>query len=91
MQIMEKVRETGFLGREFLLWLWFRSETGEGLFDLGELGHVELWIDGKVVLEAESDEGVEKITCAGENARLKEARFALTKNKLHVRLFAFKR
>lgn len=81
MQVMEKVRDTEFLGREFLLWLWFRCETREGLFDLGEEGHVELWIDRKVVLEAEGDEGVEKIACTGENSRLREARFALTRKK----------
>jgi recombination associated protein RdgC len=81
MQLMEKVRETEFLGREFLLWLWYRCETYEGRFDLGEDGQVELWFDRKIVLQSESDHGAEKITCSGENPHLREARFALTKNK----------
>ena len=81
MQLMEKVRQTEFLGREFLLWLWFQCEINEERFDLGENGQAELWFDRRIVLQAESDEGVEKITCSGENPHLREARFALTKNK----------
>lgn len=81
MQLIEKVRQTEFLGREFLLWLWYRSEINEGRFDLGEDGQVELWFDRRIVLQSESDEGIEKVTCSGDNLHLREARFALTKNK----------
>ena len=81
MQLLEKVRETEFLGREFLVWLWFRSETGRGLFDLGEKGTAELWFDGKITLQSETERGVETITCAGETPNMKEARFALAEDK----------
>lgn len=81
MQLMERVRGSEFLGREFLVWLWFKSEIDEGRFDLGELGYAELWFDRKIVLQSETDEGTEKIACSGDNPDLKEARFALTKNK----------
>lgn len=81
MQLMERVRQSEFLGREFLLWLWFQSENNEGRFDLGERGFVELWFDRKLVLQSESDEGTEKITCSGDHLHLREAHFALTKNK----------
>ena len=81
MQLMERVQGSEFLGREFLVWLWFKGEVDEGRFDLGELGYVELWFDRKIVLQSETDEGTEKIACSGDNPHLKEARFALTKNK----------
>ncbi|GAG02426.1 unnamed protein product [marine sediment metagenome] len=82
MQLMDRVRKSEFLGQEFLLWLWFRSETNQGIFDLGDAGKAELWLDRKLVLQSESDDEVAKITCSGGNpSQLKEARFALTENK----------
>jgi hypothetical protein len=81
MQLLDRVKKTEFLGREFLLWLWFRSETNRGEFDLGEQGKVELWFDGRMTLQSESEQAVETITCSGENPLLREARFALTENK----------
>lgn len=81
MNLSERIKKTEFLGREFLVWLWFRSETQEGVFDLGELGTIELWLEGKMTLESDGDEYGEKVTCTGSASRLKEARFALTKNK----------
>ena len=81
MEVLERVRQSEFLGRDFLIWVWFKSETNEGQFDLGELGKGELWFDGRVTLQSDSDEDIETITCSGENPHLREARFALTENK----------
>ncbi|HBF43226.1 MAG TPA: hypothetical protein DDW42_06265 [Desulfobacteraceae bacterium] len=81
MQILEKVKETQFLGREFLVWLWFRAETDRGIFDMGDKGTSELWFDGKLTLQSESERGVETIICAGEASNMREARFALTEDK----------
>lgn len=81
MQLMDRVGEGEYLGSEFLLWLWFKSETNEGRFDLGEKETAELWFDRKIVLQSEGDEGVEKIACSGDHPHLREARFALTENK----------
>ena len=81
MNLAERMKQTEFLGREFLTWLWFRSESGEGVFDLGDLGTVELWFEGKMTLESDGDERGDKVTCSGAGTRLREARFALTKNK----------
>jgi recombination associated protein RdgC len=82
MQLMDRVRKTEFLGQEFLLWLWFRMDTDRARFDLGDTGTADLWLGRRIVLQAESDEGVEKITCSGGNpVHLKEARLALTENK----------
>ena len=81
MQILERVKETEFMGNEFLVWLWFRSETGRGLFDIGERGTAELWFDGKITLQSETERGVETIICTSETTNMKEARFALTEYK----------
>ena len=81
MQLLERVKKHEFLGREFLLWLWFRSETRQGIFDLGKEGQAELWLERRIVLQSEGDQGLEKVTCSGDNPDLKEARFALTENK----------
>ena len=80
MSLTERVKQTEFLGREFLTWLWFRSETREGVFDLDDLGTVEVWFEGKMTLDSGADEPGGKVTCTG-STRLREARFALAKGK----------
>ncbi len=80
MQLLEKVRETEFLGKEFLAWLWFRSETEKGSFKLGDKT-IEIWFDGKITLQGENERGLETVTCSGESQNMKEARFALAENK----------
>jgi recombination associated protein RdgC len=81
MQLLDKVRKTEFLGREFLAWLWFRAETDRGLFDMGEKGTAELWFDGKITLQSENEMGAETIICAGRTSNMREARFALAEDK----------
>jgi hypothetical protein len=81
MQLIEKARNYEFLGREFLVWLWFKSETNDGRFSLGEAGNAELWFDGRIVLQPDEDERDDKVICLGETSRLREARFALAEYK----------
>ena len=81
MDVIEKVEKTELLGRDFLVWLWFKSETGNGVIDLGDGGYAEIRFEGKITLETENDAALESVTCSGDNPRLKEARFALTENK----------
>lgn len=81
MKLLEKVTKTEFLGREFLVWLWFRAETEQGVYDLSGGGKADLWFDGKITLQGENERGVETITCTGEAQNMKEARFALSENK----------
>lgn len=81
MDVLERVRQTAFLGKDFLVWLWFKSEKEDRYFDLGRLGIVELWFDAKIILSSEDDQGIESVTCVAPNHHLKEARFALAQNK----------
>ena len=81
MDVMEKVEKTEPVIRDFLIWLWFKSETNDGIIDLGDDGHAEIRFSGKITLETDADEPKESVTCSGDHPRLKEARFALTENK----------
>ncbi len=80
-QVLEKVRNTESLGREFLAWLWFKSETNHGVFDLGEDEKAEIWFSGRMTLQSVHDMGVETITCTGDHPNMREARFALAEKK----------
>jgi hypothetical protein len=79
MQLIERAANYEFLGREFLVWLWFRSDTREGRFFLSAEEAVELWFDGRIVLQKDSES--EKVICLGESSHPKEARFALAEYK----------
>ena len=81
MEVMEKVEKKDFLGKDFLVWLWFKSEVNHGVIEIEDKGHAEVRFAGKITLESEDDEKSESITCSGINSRLKEARYALTENK----------
>ncbi len=78
MDIFELLHDKEFLGREFLTWLWFKSETQDGQFALADSKQVLLWFDDKVVLQSD---GHEIISCQGENSALIEARHALRDGK----------
>jgi len=81
MDVLEKVEQTEPVIRDFLVWLWFKSETNGGIIDLANNGHAAIRFNGKITLETDADEPKESITCSGDHPRLKEARFALTENK----------
>jgi recombination associated protein RdgC len=72
------IEEKEFLGREFLTWLWFKSETSGGHFDIkGKT--IELWVGNRMVL-SDSD-NTEQVACKGENSELQEAKRALSQGK----------
>ena len=43
-------RVNGFLGAEFLMWLWWRAEREQGQVHLADLGPVAFWLDDELVL-----------------------------------------
>ncbi len=81
MNLLEQVEGSEFIGRDFLVWLWFKSETNDGIIELEEVGFAEIVLEGKLTLETEGADYTESITCSGSIPLLKEARFALTQNK----------
>jgi hypothetical protein len=79
--VLDQARDTEFLGREFLTWLWFKTETEGGLFNLHDGLTGEFLVDGTLTLTSDSDDRRETVVCTGENPRLREARFALSEYK----------
>lgn len=55
MDLFERIERTRFLGREFLVWVWWKSDLVEGRMELGEAGPCEVWIDDQMILEARGE------------------------------------
>ena len=81
MNTSDIANDTKFLGRDFLVWLWFRSEKNNGFFQLGNGEEIELWFDGSMILQSEREGKTETISCTGEQSRFLEARYALSELK----------
>ncbi|AEB10383.1 hypothetical protein [Desulfobacca acetoxidans] len=72
-----------FLGREFLTWLWFRSEAEtDGLMRLPETEPVSLAVGDKMMLETSDGEYRETLVLQGSRSEHQEARLGLRQGKL---------
>jgi recombination associated protein RdgC len=70
-----------FPGREFLTWLWFKSEERGGAIMIPDVGDIQVTFMRRLVLE--SGEGLysETVVCRGFHADLKEGKAALREDK----------
>lgn len=85
MDLVERIEGTRFLGGEFIVWLWFKSELFEGELDVPGFGKVELWLDTLLSFESQLDKA-EKTTLRGlAPSTTPEAREALKQGKLPSR------
>lgn len=78
------------LGREFLTWLWYRSETSNGLFRMSpRSGHegeaFSLSMEQRVVVRGGEGDNLETASVSGSLSPLREARLGLQTGKLVVR------
>lgn len=71
-----------FLGREFLTWLWFKSETQSHKLTIGKYGSYHIYIDDKIVLSSTSGSVRENSLKGGTPAYAFEAGSALGSGKL---------
>ncbi len=79
MQLLDRIEKRRFVGREFLLWLWFESELFEGTLATAEHGAFGLWIEKSFTLSA----GKETTRIKGAlPAASREAKEALLRGKL---------
>ena len=69
------------LGREFLTWLWFKSEERGGAVQIPGMGDVEVSFARRLALESGGGEYSESIVCQGLHAGLKEGRAAIQEGK----------
>jgi len=79
MQLVDRNEKRRFVGREFLLWLWFESEIFEATLSTQKQGSFGLWIDRLLVLSVGKE--VTRIKGAMP-ARSREAKEALAVGKL---------
>lgn len=85
-QLNAVVRAKGFLGREFLTWLWYTAEAQkEALTTPSRDGSEELefdvWIGDRLVLEASTGLALEHVIKGGDPSQSQEAYTALTNGK----------
>lgn len=83
MDLVDRINKTSYLGKEFLTWLWFRSERQEGLFRQVEGQEAfEIWFDDKLVLDAAVEKVKEVNSIRGESpTETAEAKAALRVGK----------
>lgn len=74
-------RELSSLGREFLTWLWFKSEERNGSIMIPDEGDIELTFIERLALESGEGEYSEKVVCRGFHADMEEGKAALRKGK----------
>jgi recombination associated protein RdgC len=69
------------IGREFLTWLWFKSEERNGNIRISDTQEVELCFLKRLVLEAGEGEYAQSVLCQGLHADLNEGKEALRQGK----------
>jgi hypothetical protein len=50
MDVVDRIEKRRFVGREFLLWLWFESELFDSTTQTREHGELGLWLDAQLKL-----------------------------------------
>lgn len=79
MQRVDRIEKRRFVGREFLLWLWFESELFDATLNTREHGPFGLWLERKLVLS----EGKESTRITSPMPGLgREAKEALLRGQL---------
>jgi hypothetical protein len=77
----ESPEDVSLIGREFLTWLWFKSEERNGRIVLTDKEEVELHFLKRIALEAGEGEYSQGVVCHGIHAELKEGKEAIRQGK----------
>jgi len=80
MQLVDRIEKRRFVGREFLLWVWFESEVFEGTLETNEHGSFGLWIEKTIVLSAGKAEATR--IRGSQPAAAREAKESLRRGKM---------
>ena len=73
--------DPAFLAREFMTWLWFKSEERDGTISIPGQSDVALGFERRVVLESGEGEYSETVACQGLHADLREGKAAIREGK----------
>jgi hypothetical protein len=75
----------GFLGREFLTWLWYVAETSSDIMSVqdeeGKKIDFDLWVDDRLVLESSSAQTHSNVMKGGDPSQSHEAAAGLVTGK----------
>ena len=77
----ESAENVSLIGREFLTWLWFKTEERNGRIRIAATEEVDLHFLKKIVLEAGEGEYSQGVVCHGIHAELKEGKEAIRQGK----------
>lgn len=83
MDLLDKIHRAERLGPEFLTWLWYRAEDGDGIFSFDpEFGDFELYFEEQLVVGSADVNAQENFFKGGQPSMSLEARTALRLGKL---------
>jgi hypothetical protein len=82
MDLVDLIEKRRFVGREFLVWLWFESELFETRFDLKGIGPLEVVLESQITLVQEKEQSQLKGAMPSSQP---EAREALRQGKMPTR------
>jgi len=85
MDLLDRIEGARFLGREFLLWLWYESEARDGLLPLSNGESCELWLEEQITLLGSAADKSESKLKGGTPSNSPEAKEALRQGKLPVK------
>ncbi len=85
-QLTTVTKSKAFLGREFLTWLWYVSETSKDphLASVSSGSEVEfqIWVDDRIVLESGNTNAHQSVMKGGDPSQSGEASVALQSGKM---------
>lgn len=82
MQLVDRIEKRRFVGREFVLWLWFESELFDATLSTKEHGEFGFWIEKEILLSSGKETTRIK---GGTPAQAREAKEALQLGKMPER------
>ncbi|MGB6065606.1 MAG: hypothetical protein WBG50_12425 [Desulfomonilaceae bacterium] len=81
MDFLDILREKAFLGREFLTWLWFKSDQTGGRIEIPGKKVAEVIFLDRMTLDLSDVDTPQTVTLKGEQSELREGLAALKEGK----------
>ncbi|MDD3473740.1 MAG: hypothetical protein PHS86_13245 [Syntrophaceae bacterium] len=81
MDFLDILREKAFLGREFLTWLWFKSDQTGGIIEIPGKKPIQVIFLDRMTLDLSDVETPQTVSIKGEYSELREGLAALREGK----------
>ena len=81
MDFIDILREKAFLGREFLTWLWYKSDKTGGIIEVPGKTAVQVYFLDRMTLDLADVESPQVVSLKGEQSELREGLAALKEGK----------